>query len=586
MSGRRYQNDDESGDTKKVNSRQYPLPDYATNIPYLPPPSKQSQRDSDTSYFSTYSGKVESVERVQLPDSPLRLVAAEELFDQESQSDTSSVKIGKLPTVTSGSQGKESDYHYNTPIEPSVPARSSKRPPSELTSSIFQAELDRELARDSKSKRTSIADDLEMLMLDAKSIGDDNNDSLVSASTGILKHSSSSPRKSEIEQFPTPTKSRNQKDTFSRPITVKRSPVRLQTNSITSDDLQNAKIYNADMSPIQSTDRSTGDAVAGSGGSKHNRVRSEPINMSPSDVNSKSPSKQDNSKSASRGYGTIKSLDVSPTRYKELNQEKNRESFSKQQTKGKSYDLENPSIDANDEGTTSGNVPMNQPLRKQKQLPPRPTAENISRAREVSNANKARVDLFGIEDTSDFSNLPEPNLLPSTPSKSMPELEIDVEGHRSLDPELSHIYDQKSDISNVEKNIINPTSTRNANQKSSPKEDDDDDYYDIGNPVFVHNSSTKPQKDKKKKKARRYKQNKELKPFSYSTLVSLLESMNGTVIGEEFSQLNLPIKEKQLIEKIMDSLSRLTTDMVIDSDRYEVGIERLEKALRALEGFL
>lgn len=62
--------------------------------------------------------------------------------------------------------------------------------------------------------------------------------------------------------------------------------------------------------------------------------------------------------------------------------------------------------------------------------------------------------------------------------------------------------------------------------------------------------------------------------------------MNGTIIGEEFNQLNIPIKEKQLIEKIIDSLSRLTSDMILDQQRYEVGIDRLEKCLRVLEGFM
>ncbi|KAF8004683.1 hypothetical protein HF325_000140 [Metschnikowia pulcherrima] len=62
--------------------------------------------------------------------------------------------------------------------------------------------------------------------------------------------------------------------------------------------------------------------------------------------------------------------------------------------------------------------------------------------------------------------------------------------------------------------------------------------------------------------------------------------MNGTVIGEEFELLNLPMQEKQLIEKVIDSLSRLTLDMVTDNNRYAIGLERLEKAHRVLEGFL
>lgn len=135
----------------------------------------------------------------------------------------------------------------------------------------------------------------------------------------------------------------------------------------------------------------------------------------------------------------------------------------------------------------------------------------------------------------------------------------------------------------------------------------DDEFYDIEEPVLV----SKPQKaksskdpttarsHKKKTKSKRAKSKRtrpeseggagvggNLKPFSYHTLINLLESINGTVIGEEFNQLNLPVKEKQLIEKIIDALSRLTSDMVIDDNRYEIGIQRLEKAHRVLEGFM
>ena len=35
----------------------------------------------------------------------------------------------------------------------------------------------------------------------------------------------------------------------------------------------------------------------------------------------------------------------------------------------------------------------------------------------------------------------------------------------------------------------------------------------------------------------------------------------------------------------MDSLSRLAADMVIDPERYDEGLKRLDKATKALEGF-
>lgn len=125
----------------------------------------------------------------------------------------------------------------------------------------------------------------------------------------------------------------------------------------------------------------------------------------------------------------------------------------------------------------------------------------------------------------------------------------------------------------------------------------DGDFYDIEEPVVIENpvrvksvrqNTQIPKRKSTKKKHRKSARSSgaQLKPFSYNTLIHLLESINGTVIGEEFDTLNLPIKEKQMIEKIIDLLSRLTSDMVLDENRYEIGLQRLEKAHRVLEGFL
>lgn len=124
---------------------------------------------------------------------------------------------------------------------------------------------------------------------------------------------------------------------------------------------------------------------------------------------------------------------------------------------------------------------------------------------------------------------------------------------------------------------------------------DMEEYYDIEEPQIVSkparaksvkDSTKHPTRTKLKKKRKEKTKSQQLKPFSYHTLINLLESINGTIIGEEFNQLNLPMKEKQLIEKIVDQLSRLTSDMVLDEQRYEIGIDRLERALRVLEGFM
>lgn len=138
--------------------------------------------------------------------------------------------------------------------------------------------------------------------------------------------------------------------------------------------------------------------------------------------------------------------------------------------------------------------------------------------------------------------------------------------------------------------------SRDAHPLVSDHENKENDYIDTESVVYEKpargisvKASIRPSKKLKHKKAKHKRvrnSNQGLMPFSYQTLINLLESTNGTVIGEEFEKLDLPTQEKQLLEKIIDSLSRLTLDMVIDSNRYEVGLQRLEKALRALEGFI
>lgn len=134
-------------------------------------------------------------------------------------------------------------------------------------------------------------------------------------------------------------------------------------------------------------------------------------------------------------------------------------------------------------------------------------------------------------------------------------------------------------------------------EKAEPLQEPENAWTEAEPVMVAHPARAKSVKDntrlprqKSKRKSRRIKsadsKGIQLKPFSYNTLVHLLESINGTVIGEEFETLNLPVQEKQLIEKIIDLLSRLTLDMVVDKNRYQVGIERLEKAHRVLEGFL
>lgn len=73
--------------------------------------------------------------------------------------------------------------------------------------------------------------------------------------------------------------------------------------------------------------------------------------------------------------------------------------------------------------------------------------------------------------------------------------------------------------------------------------------------------------------------------FDIDTLAQLLNVTKGTMIGSEFANLGMKSEEKIALEKLIDSLSRLTSDMILDPERYEEGLKRLKKATRALEGF-
>lgn len=153
------------------------------------------------------------------------------------------------------------------------------------------------------------------------------------------------------------------------------------------------------------------------------------------------------------------------------------------------------------------------------------------------------------------------------------------------DSRLGHFHESPIDSSSLK------------NESEIKPLEEDNEFYDIEEPMLVsqpaharvvrdHIKPVKKKSVKRNKRNRKSDSELKLKPFSYATLVNLLESINGTVIGEEFDSLNLPVQEKQLIEKIIDLLSRLTSDMVIDESRYAVGIARLEKAHRVLEGFM
>ena len=217
--------------------------------------------------------------------------------------------------------------------------------------------------------------------------------------------------------------------------------------------------------------------------------------------------------------------------------------------------------------------------KRETSLPPRPSEENIRKARNVSaNIKKQQEEGGALQAGAPISDKGQYYVDDENPGFA-----DDDDGYYDIDEPIQHPSRGKS----VKNSIRRPTraiTEPTANTSADPQ---------------VRDLAKKQKRKSKERSKHHHNHNKQgkrgsssvmgaasdLKPFSYKTLVSLLESMNGTIIGEEFSSLNIPIREKQLIEKIIDSLSRLSSDMILDQERYDIGLQRLEKALRVLEGF-
>ncbi|KAK6458853.1 uncharacterized protein RJT20DRAFT_123950 [Scheffersomyces xylosifermentans] len=470
-------------------------------------------RESYMSHVSQYSGKVDRVEDlgeqavsvklvrhvstkkedknklVYIPSTSTTPRASNNASTSSIKSGSSSIKLGKLPTVkkaTSAEDDKLSpDVSYNTNIEGSVPARSPRRPKSDLLSAVQTKELEEEIEHFHASKRnsnrnsTQLSDDLDKLMKNASSLKSGE---------------------SEIEPIDMGASASEENDE--------------------SKDIKQSQYIGDESIPREGKSKDEGKLAPAvmnipSEQVKHNDDSSELHSI----ISNNSESIDHNISHNVEGYPS----------------------------KGGAQNAEDNVLPKKRQSPSSN-------------LPPRPSLDNVLRAREVSASIQRNQGIENSDITEATNERPK--------GVSTPEKELDISGNLIVTPRF-------------------PASN-------------DDEFYDIGEPVLVHkpsraksvkdatkHSSQRKSKTGKTKKAKsKSSGSSDLKPFSYNTLINLLESMNGTVIGEEFSQLNLPAKEKQLIEKIIDSLSRLTSDMVIDKSRYDVGIQRLEKALRVLEGFM
>lgn len=158
----------------------------------------------------------------------------------------------------------------------------------------------------------------------------------------------------------------------------------------------------------------------------------------------------------------------------------------------------------------------------------------------------------------------------------------------------------------IERQIDRNSTIRAKNAESRRKyknpalvnnEDYEDQYEDIDDPVVLdedrtptksrHTTKGSSQQNKKgyAEKKKSSKKRQEIRSFDVDTLSQLLNVTKGTLVGAEFANLGMKVQEKRALERLVDSLSRLTADMVLDPERYEEGLKRLDKATRALEGF-
>ncbi|CDF87591.1 BN860_09934g1_1 [Zygosaccharomyces bailii CLIB 213] len=125
-------------------------------------------------------------------------------------------------------------------------------------------------------------------------------------------------------------------------------------------------------------------------------------------------------------------------------------------------------------------------------------------------------------------------------------------------------------------------------QDHSYESDEQYEYIDESGRVIESTVSPKSscsRHTKGRRNTSKKKKQQELRQFDVDTLSQLLNVTKGTLIGAEFANLGMKIEEKRALERLVDSLSRLTADMVLDPDRYEEGLKRLNKATKALEGF-
>lgn len=115
-------------------------------------------------------------------------------------------------------------------------------------------------------------------------------------------------------------------------------------------------------------------------------------------------------------------------------------------------------------------------------------------------------------------------------------------------------------------------SYEDVTETNDVEEEDDDEYEDISEPV-VHTQNMKNSIKKKLETPHK---------FNLSTMESLVGSMQQV---NDFENLGMQDEEKKYLQLLVNNLSKLTADMILDPSKYEEGLRRLKKAALALEGF-
>lgn len=115
-------------------------------------------------------------------------------------------------------------------------------------------------------------------------------------------------------------------------------------------------------------------------------------------------------------------------------------------------------------------------------------------------------------------------------------------------------------------------SYEDVTETNDVEDEDDDEYEDISEPVV----ETQNLKNSIKKKLNTPHK------FNLSTMESLVGSMQQV---NDFENLGMQDEEKKYLQLLVNNLSKLTADMILDQSKYEEGLRRLKKAALALEGF-